>query len=275
MLIDPERVASLIREAASEEILPRFSALDPADVAEKAPNDFVTAADLAMEKRLGRILADLLPGSVVLGEEAFAADPRLAEALVGTDPVWVIDPLDGTANFAAGVPLFAVIVALVTGGETRAGWIYDPVGGRMAMGSQGDGASMDGRRLAIVRPHNLYHMTGSIYGRRFRESEAYGRLWARGRGRLGLVFNTRSVGQEYLARFWGRMHFGVYTRLNPWDHAAGCLLHQEAGGHVALFNGTPYRPTQSTPGMIVAPDQMVWDDIDRTLIQPVLSAVPT
>ncbi|MSO75689.1 MAG: inositol monophosphatase [Alphaproteobacteria bacterium] len=275
MPTDPDRVAALIREAAAEEILSRFSALDPADVAEKAPNDFVTVADLAMEKRLGRVLADLLPGSVVLGEEAFADNPRLADALVSPSPVWVIDPLDGTANFAAGVPLFAVIVALVMNGETRAGWIYDPVGRRMAMGSLGDGATMDGRKLTIARPNNLYHMTGSIYGRRFRESEAYRGLWARGRGRLGLVFNTRSVGQEYLARFWGRMHFGVYTRLNPWDHAAGCLLHQEAGGHVALFDGAPYRPTKSTPGMVVAPDRAVWEDIDRTLIQPVLSVAST
>jgi fructose-1,6-bisphosphatase/inositol monophosphatase family enzyme len=166
------------------------------------------------------------------------------------------------------LPLFAVIVALVVEGETRIGWIHDPVSGRLAVASRGEGAWMQGRRLQVHKPKNPGAMTGSIYGRRFRQSDAVRRLWGRGRGRLGVLFNTRCVGQEYLARVQGRMHFGVYTRLNPWDHAAGILLHAEAGGYGALFDGSPYRPIASSPGVLLTPDKELWEQLHEQVIVP-------
>ena len=263
---DVERVADLIREAAAEEVMSRFARLLPQDVAEKSPGDLVTATDLAMEHRLSRALAAEIPGAAVFGEEAVTIE-SLDQAMLAADgPVWVIDPLDGTGNFAAGLPLFAVIVAFVVAGETRAGWIHDPVSGRMATAVRGEGAWMDGQRLRVVRPDDPRRLTGSIYGRRFRESKPYRRLWAAGRGPLGLVFNTRCVGQEYLARLQGGMHFGIYTRLNAWDHAAGCLLHQEAGGYLARFDRSVYRPADHSPGILVTSDEDLWETFHRELI---------
>lgn len=266
--LDVDRVAALIREAAAEEIVPSFARLAPGDIAEKRPGDLVTATDLAMEQRLTRVLTSELPGSTVFGEEAVTLATLDHSILAGEGPIWVIDPLDGTGNFAASLPMFAVIVSLVVGGETRAGWLYDPLSDRMATAVRGEGAWMAGRRLRVSRPDDLRKLTGSIYGRRFRESEPYRKLWAIGRGPLGLVFNTRSVGQEYLARLNGGMHFGVYTRLNAWDHAAGCLLHQEAGGYLARFDGSIYRPEHHSPGILVAPDRDLWDILHRELIDP-------
>lgn len=269
MTLDLARAAACIREAAAEEMIPRFARLDPEEIADKGAGDLVTAVDLAMEQRLGRVLPELLPGSMVVGEEAVAADAGLLAKLGEERPVWVVDPLDGTGNFAAALPIFAVIVALVAGGRTLAGLIYDPLGDRMAMGEPGGGAWMDGRRLKVSPPDDLRRISGSVYGRRFRESDGYRALWGRGRGRLGQVFNARCVGQEYLARLQGGMQFGIYTRLNPWDHAAGCLLHEEAGGHVARFDGSPYVPTAATPGILVTPDRALWDELHRTVIAPV------
>ena len=266
-----DRVADYIREAAAEEIITRFTQLAPEDIAEKQPGDLVTATDLAMERRLSAVLASEMPGSVVFGEEAVALDRALLTMLGGDAPVWVIDPLDGTGNFAAGIPLFAVLVAYIVAGETQAGWIYDPVGGRMATGVRGEGTWMNGRRLSIAKPPELRRLTGSVYGRKFRQSEAYVRLYGGGRGPIGQIFNTRCVGQEYLARLQGGMHFGIYTRLNPWDHAAGCLLHEEAGGHVARFDHSPYKPGLESPGILVAPDIDLWNRLHKELIAPVES----
>ncbi len=271
MLPDIDRVSALICEAAAEEIVPRFARLRPEEVRDKGAGDLVTAVDLAMERRLGRCLADLLPGAAVLGEEAVAADRQLLDLLTGTAPVWVIDPLDGTGNFAAGLPLFAVIVGLIHGGTVCAGWIHDPLSGRMATAETGQGAWMDGRRVRMPVPEDHRSLTGSVYGRKFRQSEAYRRIWGGGRGALGQVFNTRCVGQEYLARLLGGMHFGVYTRLNPWDHAAGCLLHREAGGYLARFDGSPYAPGAATPGLLLTPDRTLWSVLHRELIAPVES----
>jgi len=269
MLPDIERVSALIREVAAEEMMPHFATLDPEDIGEKAPGDFVTSVDLASERRFTQSLPDLMPGSVVLGEEAVAADRARLGLLAGNDPVWVVDPLDGTANFAAGLPIFAVIVALVRHGETVAGWIYDPSTGRMAVASRGDGAWMAGRRLRVRRPSQLRQMNGSIYGRKYRTSAAYREIWGPGRGRLGHVFNARCVGQEYLARLQGRMHFGLYTRLNPWDHAAGCLMHEEAGGYLARLNGERYAPAEPVPGVLMTPDRELWDEFRSSLLIPV------
>lgn len=268
MPLDIERIADILRETAAEEMMPRFAGLDTSQIAEKSPGDLVTAIDLAMERRLSRVLVSELPGSVILGEEAASLDPTRLDLLSGERPVWVVDPLDGTGNFAAGLPLFAVIIALIVDGATRAGWIYDPVSGRLATAEEGGGAWMAGRRLRVAHPSDLRQMNGAIYGRRLRHSDAYRQLWGEGRGPLGQVFNTRCVGQEYLARLQGGMHFGVYTRLNAWDHAAGCLLHREAGGHVARFDGTPYCPGIPQPGILVAPDREVWELLHEALIAP-------
>src|SRR5437868_34109 len=126
-MLDPGKVAEHIRETAQAEILPRFGLLRREDIREKRPGDFVTLADLEAERQLTQRLGGLLPGSVVLGEEAAAQDRSRFDLLAGDAPVWVIDPVDGTTNFARGKPGFAVIVALVQRAIVRAGWIYDPL----------------------------------------------------------------------------------------------------------------------------------------------------
>src|SRR5258706_1538626 len=114
-MIDVERVDRIIREVARTEIVPRFRMLRAGDIREKSPGNLVTAADMASEAALTRRLGEILPGAVVLGEEAAAEDEGLFGLLAGDAPVWIIDPVDGTINFAHGRPGFAVIVALVSG----------------------------------------------------------------------------------------------------------------------------------------------------------------
>lgn len=271
MIPDIERVANVIREVAERELVPHFVTLSADDIGEKTPGDFVTAVDLAMERELAKALVPLLPGSLVVGEEAVHDDRGVLALLEGDAPVWVLDPLDGTGNYAQGLPIVAVIVALVIKGETVAGWIYDPLSRRMAMASKGDGAFMGSHRLWVKRPAEDRSLNGSIYGRFVRLSEPYQRIWGRGRGLLGNVFNARCVGQEYLARLKGRMHFGVYTRMNPWDHAAGFLLHQEAGGIARMGDGTDYRPAERGYVCLLTPDEELWQTIHEELIKPAMA----
>jgi fructose-1,6-bisphosphatase/inositol monophosphatase family enzyme len=271
MIPDIERVANVIREVAERELVPHFVTLSADDIGEKTPGDFVTAVDLAMERELAKALVPLLPGSLVVGEEAVHDDRGVLALLEGDAPVWVLDPLDGTGNYAQGLPIVAVIVALVIKGETVAGWIYDPLSRRMAMASKGDGAFMGSHRLWVKRPAEDRSLNGSIYGRFVRLSEPYQRIWGRGRGVLGNVFNARCVGQEYLARLKGRMHFGVYTRMNPWDHAAGFLLHQEAGGIARMGDGTDYRPAERGYVCLLTPDEELWQTIHEELIKPAMA----
>ena len=141
MRVDPKRVLSVIFEVAAAEILPRFRNLADADVRRKrSPRDLVTIADEAAEARLGEALQRLLPGSVVIGEEAADADPGVLARLGEAAPVWLIDPIDGTANFVAGNACFAVLVSLCRDGEVIAGWMVRPESGLAVHATAGGGA---------------------------------------------------------------------------------------------------------------------------------------
>src|SRR5919106_4920939 len=103
-----DKVETLMREAAANAILPRFRRLQHHEIEEKTPGELVTAADREAERILSAGLSALLPGSLVIGEEAAAADPALISRLADGGDIWLVDPLDGTANFAAGREPFAV-----------------------------------------------------------------------------------------------------------------------------------------------------------------------
>ena len=138
---DSQRVAELMRETAAAELLPRFRTLAKEDIRLKRPGDVVTVADVASEQRLAAGLARILPGVPVVGEEAVEKDPGLVD-LIGRpgETCWIVDPLDGTANFAAGKDRFAMIICLVhdAAGRRR----LDP---RRAARPDGGGAEGAGR----------------------------------------------------------------------------------------------------------------------------------
>ena len=118
---DTEQVAQIIREVAAAEVMPRFRKLADHEISQKRnPGDLVTIADIESERRLTKELTRLAPGTVVVGEEGADADPSLLLALEGDRPTWLVDPVDGTANFAKGKDCFAVIVGYCQGGKTLA-----------------------------------------------------------------------------------------------------------------------------------------------------------
>lgn len=263
MTPDIDRVASFIREAADIEVLPRFRQLAEGDIREKAPGDLVTVADLAVEAMLEREFTALVPGSLVVGEEAVHERPELLERLAGGDgSVWVIDPIDGTTNFSEGNPLFVVQVAYVRDGETRAAWIHDPVRGIMAVAEEGSGARLDGRRATVARAPAIEAMKGALYANPKRRGLSPD--FAQYRERYGGY--RRCVGQEYLSMVSGEIHFALFTRLLPWDHAAGVHIHAEAGGHGALSDGTPYHPGLTEGNILLAPDPETWERLHTMFI---------
>jgi fructose-1,6-bisphosphatase/inositol monophosphatase family enzyme len=268
-VIDIDRVAAVIAEVAAEEVLPRFRKLAAGDIREKAPGDFVTIADEATERALEPRLAALAPGSVMLGEEAAHSDPRLLDRLSAEAPVWVIDPIDGTANFAEGKPVFAVMVALVVVGEVRAGWIHDPMAGTSAVAAAGEGAFLAGWRLQVsAPPADAASMRGPLLAGFFGQRELGRRLQAR-RGRVRAVKSLRCAGHEYIRAASGEVDFLLFTKLMPWDHAPGVLLHAEAGGHAAYLDGGRYRPSRiDADALLLTPDQGSWERLYDTLLGP-------
>jgi fructose-1,6-bisphosphatase/inositol monophosphatase family enzyme len=263
LTLDIERVAALIRETAEAEILPRYQRLEAGDIRQKSgPQDLVTAADLASEARLERALRALLPGSLVVGEEGVFADPSLLERLHGAGPIWIIDPIDGTINFTEGRPHFAVIVALVEDGAIVAGWLHDVLAGETAVAARGAGAWIGDRRLRVAAPAPFERMTGAVYVGAKRAPALHERSKAL-RPLMGARSYLRSAGAEYLALVRGASHYALFTRLMPWDHVAGYLIHAEAGGHAACLDGSAYRPWPIEGSLLLAPDRETWAELAR------------
>jgi fructose-1,6-bisphosphatase/inositol monophosphatase family enzyme len=257
MLPSIDRVSSLIREVAMAEILPRFQKLAAGDISEKKPGQLVTTADLEAERILTLQLADLLPGSVVVGEEGVAADPGRLAAVGGEAAVWLVDPVDGTQNFADGKPVFATMVALLIEQRAAASWIYEPIGDRMASAEIGSGAFVDGERLHAAVSVALAEMRGRLSGRTAKKLE----------GKVGSIFSERCAAFEYLALARGTAHFALFRRLNPWDHAPGELLVREAGGFSQRLDGTPYLASEIDASLLLAPDAKSWQALRALVLE--------
>ena len=266
-------VAALLRDAARAEILPRFRRLAQGAVRTKSgPLDLVTDADEAAERVIEAGLTRLFPGCVVVGEEAAAADPSVMDRLADADLAFVVDPVDGTANFAAGLPLFATMAAAVVKGEVVGAWIHDPLGDDTAMALRGEGAWIadpEGRHMADLRvaaPVPVGTMLGAISWT-YLPPPLRAQVTARFPRFAGVV-GYRCAAHEYRWAAGGHGHVLFYNRLMPWDHLPGWLLHREAGGYSARFDGSDYRPIHRDGGLICAPDRQSWDAVRNALLDP-------
>ncbi|SDF71981.1 fructose-1,6-bisphosphatase [Limimonas halophila] len=266
MHLDPETVRKLIADVAAREITPRFRALSHGEVRQKKPGDLVTIADEAAEERLEAALTALVPDSVCVGEEAAARDRGVLDVLQEHRPVWVIDPVDGTGNFAHGRTPFAVMVALVEGGETLAAWIHDPIAGWTASAERGGGAWLNGERLQVATPPaDPLALRGTLHvgshGNRGIQRQVN-----HGRNHLGVVKSQRCAGAEYVMLARGEQDYGLFTKLEPWDHAPGALILTEAGGVARLLDGLPYSPgAPRTNGLLLAANEATWSRVYATL----------
>ncbi|QHL91376.1 inositol monophosphatase [Sphingomonas changnyeongensis] len=249
-------VAALIALVGAEAVMPRFRCLAADEIDEKTPGDLVTVADREAELRLTAGLAALAPGARVIGEEAVAANPRLMDG-IGTGEVWIIDPIDGTGNFAAGEGPFAMMVARLIDGETVGGWIHHPADGRMIVAERGAGVTgLDRDAREPERP-----ALAGIVSRLERPAAAEGAIAALA-ARWGAPRpSRRCAGAEYPLIAAGTLDYAVYWRTLVWDHAAGALILEEAGGIARRLDGSPFRAAGPGAGVLLARDAGVAADI--------------
>jgi len=267
---DLRAVNDVLREAAREAVMPRFRNLASDAVRMKTgPLDLVTEADEVAEASIEAGLLARFPGCLAVGEEAAAADPRRLSALPRADLAFVVDPIDGTANFAAGLPLFGMMAAALVRGTVVAAAILDPVGDDTALALRGEGAWIEtpgGRQtdLRVAAGAPLEAMTGMVSWRFLPDPERH--IVCRNLPRVAASWDYRCAAHSYRLVAGGFAHFVFFNRLLPWDHAPGWLLHREAGGYSARFDGSGYDPGQTTGGLICAPDRDCWSLLREGLL---------
>lgn len=196
-------------------------------------------------------LKERFADAVIVGEEACSDNESLLDGLGDTELAFTIDPVDGTFNFASGVPLFGVMLAVVSKGETVAGIIHDPVGNDWIMASKGGGTYIrhsngEASKVSVAEPASINQMIGSISWQ-YTAEPMRSRL-ARNHTKFLSQIGYRCAAHEYRIIATGGAHFAVYNKLMPWDHLPGALIHQEAGGYLARWDGSAYLP--STPAAV-------------------------
>ncbi|SER95816.1 fructose-1,6-bisphosphatase [Tranquillimonas rosea] len=260
-----DALIALVRRVAGAEILPRFRNLGRGEIdAKTGPEDLVTVADTVAEKALSEGVARILPDAAIVGEEAVSADPGVLDRVSRDGLTVVIDPVDGTWNFANGLAVFGVLLSVLDHGEPVFGLLYDPVMDDWIRTRRGGGtwacrADAEPRRLDLTAGAGAGMGFVPLYMFPEADRSAAAAEMARGRRTTSL----RCSCQEYRMVLLGGADYVLSLGLSVWDHAAGVLAVQEAGGAVRLSDGTAYRP-QVRRGMLVAAcDAATLDDILR------------
>ncbi len=253
-------VVALMRKATKQAILPRYRNLSEGEVEDKGGNDPVTIADREAEAILREGLLHIDRSLTVVGEEAAHEDPSLLDRLNG--PCWIVDPVDGTRNFASGQPPFGVIIALSDGGLAQSGWLYDCLTGRVCIAHRGKGAFVDGERITSsgtgqtppVAAISLTYMDADQSAKLARHvSPAY--------TQVDIPF---CAAEQYPRLGLGQNDVSIFERTLPWDHAAGVLWLEEAGGKAARPDGTPYRVDEPVKrGLLGAATPALWEGLAR------------
>lgn len=266
-LVDLEmEVGSLVRHAAMTAILPRFGQLRTCDVEEKTLGEVVTIADHEAERILTQGLETILPDARVIGEEACETDPSLLNGL-DKGLVWIVDPLDGTANFAAGREPFGVIIALARDGVTTAAWLYNPMTDRMSFASAGRGAFIrDGRRASRrVETRANEGRPIAALATQFMAAPLREAVVGAATDAFELRPIPRCAAEHYPMLALGQNHIALFQRTLPWDHAAGALFLSEAGGRVSRWDGSPYAFHDRGLGIVAASTTALWTMAHETL----------
>jgi fructose-1,6-bisphosphatase/inositol monophosphatase family enzyme len=255
-------VDGLMRKIGRDVVMARFRNLDAADIEEKAADDYVTVADKLSEEKLTEGLMAILPGSHVIGEEAVAADPSVLDGIT-QGMAWIVDPIDGTGNYAAGRTPFAIMVALAEDGVMQAGWILDPATRRMCHAARGAGAFVDNKR--VMARETGAPLPVAALATRYLPAEVRAEVERRAEGRMTHVTAPHCAGEQYPRVVLGENDLALFWRSMPWDHAPGSLFLEEAGGRIARVDGSPYRLGVDGTGLLAAASPRLWDEAARLL----------
>lgn len=253
-------VQAVMRDVGVQELMPRWQKMVANKSDPKADKSSTKDADLAAEAVYMDQLAQLIPGSIVLGEESVDANPDLLlqARRGGHEWVWIVDPLDGTAQFRAGKSVFATVVALLHHGETVLGGIYQPVTGHFATAIKGEGCRYEGAERVGLWDAPDFSETPAIFAYHGPE-KIYLDHMKSGHPNHQIHLHAHV---DYLVFLRGDAGFIRFSegpgKCPPWDHAAGVLMAEEMGGVVRVERSgvlMPYDPTVRHDKMVIAANE--------------------
>ncbi len=258
MNIDRQQLQNTVKTVAKEVLLPRFRAVERQY---KNDGSIVTEADHLMQQRLSESLLALYPESILLGEEMTPAEQQ---ALFNDGkPLWCLDPVDGTSNFAAGMPLFCISLALICEGKITFGLVYDLSRDECFTAIKGQGAWLNDTPLNSEDQLPLNKSLALIDLKRLPS-------YLQTKIMLDWPFAShRSLGTVAIELCWlaaGRAHVYLHGNQKIWDYAAGLLILLEAGGKACNFQGNEvFNGTISPRSTVAAANPQLFDEWRQSL----------
>lgn len=239
------QIMTLLRRAAKAEILPRFRMLGGHQIDQKTgPQDLVTEADRAAEAMITRGLQVMFPHALIVGEEYASANPDVVDKIAEAELCFTIDPVDGTWNYAHGLPVFGVMLSILRFGIPVFGLLYDPMSNDMIWADTEHHTELllprrVKRTLKTSEGGPVEDLVGFVplYLVPDDKREAVAKTMTRF-ARIGLL---RCACHEMRMLAQGHADFVLHAKLTPWDHPAGVMAVRQAGGHVAMLDGSDYR----------------------------------
>lgn len=237
---DLAKLQNCLTDTVQQHLMPLFNTVSRQY---KHDGSVVTVADKLMQQTITEVLQRDFPDIKLLGEEMTALEQ--AELLGSNDALWCLDPIDGTSNFAAGMPFFSISLALIEKGEVTLGLVYDPVMNECFAAKKGAGAWLNGQRLKAEISGLALNQTLAIIdfkrlpislSQRLVEEKPYG--------------SQRSLGSIALELCWlaaGRAQLYLHGRQQIWDYAAAQLVIQEAGAFACTLDNEPVFSRSLTP----------------------------
>jgi len=256
-----EAMLALLRDVTRRAILPYYQTLAEHQVEAKEVGDVVTVADKLSEAMLAEGLARIVDIPVV-GEEAAFADEAVFDRL--TSDCWIVDPLDGTRNFARGNAPFGILIAMAQGGDAHTGWIYDCLTDRFCVAQRGKGAFVNGEKVT-ARPTGEPKPVAAVSLLFMDMARRDGVLAGIG-DHYRLVDVPWCAAEQYPRLALGVNDLSLFERTLPWDHAAGTLWLNEAGGKAARLDGSSYRVDEwQRQGLLGAASPALWEEMAERL----------
>ena len=253
MLPDLKKLEEIIRKVANEEILLRFNRIS---YVVKNDGSLLTEADLSADKYIREALAEYYPDIAFLSEEMELEEQE--SLLKSSKKLWCLDPLDGTSNFAAGIPLFATSLALFVNGEVKIGITYDPVRDEMFSAVKGQGAFLNGELLKCVASGFDLNKTIAIVDFKRLKPELAQRLL-----KTAPYKSQRNLGSCVLEWAWmaaNRGHLYLHGGMKLWDLAAGTLILNEAGGYACTLEDEPvFKHSMKPRSVLISPDRTLFE----------------
>ncbi|MFW2440412.1 MAG: inositol monophosphatase family protein [Arenicellales bacterium] len=230
--IELSLLRELVIDAGKEELLPRFQ---HTSFSYKQDGSLVTEADISVQNRLQKALNQLHPEIPLLGEE-MTEQQQTAIIADGKSTFWCLDPLDGTSNFATGIPFYSISLALIENGQAIMGIIYDPMRDECFIAEKGRGASLNDKPLdATNTVHSDLQRCSAILDFKRLSGELATRLAVNAPYSSQRSFGSVALDWAWLAAGRGQVY--LHGRQKLWDYAAGWLILEEAGGSSSTLEG--------------------------------------